>query len=283
MKERANYYLWRLRAWLSIQVKDYGSDPPILVYQMGKVGSTTLAKAIRESDLANPVFHVHFLTQDGIDDLAKRYRENGVLNTPIAGHLHLSSAIRSRLMRDRKMDWLVVSGMRDPVARAISHFFQVSKWEWPETERDDWTPSAEDLARLRDDVENLKGYLGLGLDWFEQELAAVFDINIFDHSFDQSRGWSILEGGNVKALIYTLENMENVLEEGMASLMGRPLRLSRPRSNKGSEKPYAAEYKKLVKDFKLSRSACDRIYDSPVVRYFYDDRRIESFKQRWME
>ena len=40
---------------------------PILIYQMGKVGSSTIQKSLMLSKIESPVFHVHALSTKGIE------------------------------------------------------------------------------------------------------------------------------------------------------------------------------------------------------------------------
>ena len=51
--------LFRLYGWfekLRINSIDFQKRPPILIYQMGKVGSTSITEALQQSSLSNPVF-----------------------------------------------------------------------------------------------------------------------------------------------------------------------------------------------------------------------------------
>ena len=55
-------------------------SPPILVYQMGKVGSASVKHTLIQSKLKNPIFHIHQLTYEGIDwsinDSTQRLEKN---------------------------------------------------------------------------------------------------------------------------------------------------------------------------------------------------------------
>jgi len=57
---------------LKIRFRNFNTNPPILIYQMGKVGSTTILKSLKNAQIQNPVYHIHFLSSDGIRN-AERY------------------------------------------------------------------------------------------------------------------------------------------------------------------------------------------------------------------
>ncbi len=62
----------------SIQLNQF-MHPPILIYQMGKVGSNTVHKTLLASGIQNPVFHVHFLTKEKIYSNIKELEGKGFL------------------------------------------------------------------------------------------------------------------------------------------------------------------------------------------------------------
>jgi hypothetical protein len=59
---------WRLK------LKGIEHRRPILVYQMGKVGSSTVVRTLRAVEAATPVLHVHTLTRTGLDHAVRRQR-----------------------------------------------------------------------------------------------------------------------------------------------------------------------------------------------------------------
>ena len=51
---------------IKISVKDFQVNPPIIIYQMGKVGSRTVVETLRNTDINRPVFHLHNLSKNGL-------------------------------------------------------------------------------------------------------------------------------------------------------------------------------------------------------------------------
>jgi len=90
------------------------------MYQMGKVGSTTVTEALRASIDPRRVLQVHFLS-DRLSSMVRTHRRAGV--RPLPYHLYLGRATREILRRRSQWPCLVVSMVRDPIARMVSDLF----------------------------------------------------------------------------------------------------------------------------------------------------------------
>src|SRR3954467_9048640 len=54
----------------------YPRGDPIVIYQMGKVGSKTVERSLSAQTRDRPIFHVHFLTQEGLRREEAFYRQH---------------------------------------------------------------------------------------------------------------------------------------------------------------------------------------------------------------
>src|SRR5690554_4164522 len=91
----------------------YADDgPPILVYQMAKVGSTTVQKSLQAAGFGHRVLHVHFLSED-----LPAKRKDYVRSTqfPPAYHYELSHVVRKQLTRQPRARVKIISLVRDPI------------------------------------------------------------------------------------------------------------------------------------------------------------------------
>jgi hypothetical protein len=84
---------------VKIRLRNFRAHPPILVYQMGKVGSTTVFESLKVAQLPFPTYQIHFLARESIAEVADLYLSRG---HSIPGHLRISKALRRKL--DRKVD-----------------------------------------------------------------------------------------------------------------------------------------------------------------------------------
>ena len=48
---------------------------PVIVYIMGKVGSTSVYESLRENRVSPLIYHVHFLTHSNLDRVALKYSQ----------------------------------------------------------------------------------------------------------------------------------------------------------------------------------------------------------------
>ena len=58
---------------LKIKIQSFREYPPILIYQMGKVGSATVHETLLHANLPHPIYHIHFLSYDGIKNAEKYF------------------------------------------------------------------------------------------------------------------------------------------------------------------------------------------------------------------
>ena len=87
-KERSEFYL-----------RDFDANPPIIVYQMGKVGSSTVYRSLVNSYLKNPVYQVHFLSDEGIRNAEEYFL---CLDLPIrVEHIERSKLLRKKMSKNR--------------------------------------------------------------------------------------------------------------------------------------------------------------------------------------
>lgn len=101
---------------------------PLLVYQMGKVGSSTVQKSLRALELDMPIYHVHCLSKHEIDEREKKYKK--YFGTEVAKSVNIPSTwlcqyLRKQLDKGLKgKKWKIVTLVRDPIAMNIGSFFQ---------------------------------------------------------------------------------------------------------------------------------------------------------------
>lgn len=96
---------------------------PIVIYQMGKVGSTTIVESLRRSVPERSIFHVHFLSTEGIKIEEDFYREHlsriGAIHDHLLESWYLSEQF-DKITSDEK--YKIITLVREPIARNISAF-----------------------------------------------------------------------------------------------------------------------------------------------------------------
>jgi len=172
-----------------------------LVYTMGRVGTSSINKAL--NDAGQSAFSAHWL-QYGKDD--------GVAEYP-ALNMDLTNRIK-----ENKKPIKVIIPIREPMARNIAAFWRImpSKTGLNVTLDKLHEYSIEQLQNLF--IENYR--ITYPDEWFHLEPMDVFNFNPFKSEFPHSLGYKIYNLGESKILIIRLENCEEQLHHALYELLG---------------------------------------------------------------
>ena len=85
-------YMWLVDKWGIIRRRaileweahsaDWDVKPPLLVYQIGKVGSTSVFKSLKVADLPFSLYHIHFLSHDRFTNHIRELKKAGYVLSP---------------------------------------------------------------------------------------------------------------------------------------------------------------------------------------------------------
>ena len=265
----------RLAAWR------HGHAAPLLVYQMGKVGSASVVEALGARLPDREVLHVHFLAPEKLAAEARMYRERYARTQRIDAHHFVGLHLRERLDADRARRWQIVTLVRDPVARNLSAFFQTLEHAAPELSLRIARGEGDGVAdALRRQLEATPWWWRDPLEWFDDELRAVFGVDAFAEPFPRERGWQILRAPRADVLLLRMEDLTRVAGDAFAAFLGVP-GVALARRNAGDDKPYAAAYRLLSESTSLDEDLLESIYGGWRVRHFYTDVEIAKFRARW--
>jgi len=254
----------------------------VIVYQMGKVGSTTIYDSLQP--LKNlDVYHIHSLTKERIEVVEKNYKSSFRYKHSIPAHILESQYLRKKLEKGLKgkKKWKVVTRVRDPIARNISSFFQILE----EYVGHNYQAKIESM-KVEDIIEELMElflykYKGeKPLNWFDIELKAVFDIDIYSREFSKSKGYEIYEAEFADALLIKLENLNECAGDAFKNFLGVS-NFALINSNISSSKSYSDIYRQFLNSILLPESYINKMYTSKYMRHFYSQEEIEALKAKW--
>jgi hypothetical protein len=237
---------------------------PFVVFSMAKSGSSAIAAALREAGAA-PVFQVHDLDPDFLDEEEQEYHW--------AGRPWRNWDAQCLLTRPHTVaqPWRVVSLVRDPIAQRVSAFFQ------PGTRLGYLGPNATVESLLGHFSDGLK-HLELG--WFESHIEAELGIDVYGTEFDAEKGYQILRTPSVSLLLLRCEGLD-VAPVALAELLGRAQPVEVPRVNVSADKDYGQLYKAFARALAPPQSVIDRAMSSRMVRHFYTEAEIATFRDKW--
>ncbi|MBX2810208.1 MAG: sulfotransferase family 2 domain-containing protein [Myxococcales bacterium] len=251
-----------------------GGLPPVVIFQVGKVGSTTVKRSLMESGIANPVYHVHFLSRQGLSRARSAYLEAGMC---VDGHVHQGERLR-RLQSfgfARMSRWKLITLVRDPVSRTISSFFQNFRRLYPCQ-----APTTNEiLARLHGIFED-EAYGQKEMDqWFEMELKPGFDIDILSKKFDRTRKFNFYEGPGADLVVLRMEDLRDSLTPAINTLLGRNVDVRLVEANKAEDKSYATQYSDVKSKLRFPEETLKKLYGSPLIEHFYSEEKLELMKK----
>ena len=221
-------------------------DKLILIYQPGKVGSTSLSKSLES--YGKSVLHCHTLIN--ADD------EDGRLK---------------KLMSQKSGK--IISLVREPIARQISNM-------WQNLENIYRYRQGADFADVESyffggDFENYE------FQWFEWEIEKNLGINIYEYPFNRNEGYYRIKKENIELLLLKAEKL-NDLEQVIGEFVQiKGFRLTN--ENIGDEKPYRFAYRDYKKEFSVNENKLHQIYfENEYMRHFYTKEEREGFYLKWL-
>jgi hypothetical protein len=248
--------------------------PPVLVYQMGKVGSMTVYESLRAAGGPHPLFHLHFIS----DDIARYRREMlaaGLAQPPI--ELDLGEALNGELRRNATRRCLVITLVRDPIAFMISDLFENPTFAKQTITRPDGAIDAQLAAAYLTELAEQPTTFDYVFEWFDRELKTVLDVDVFATPFPSAQGYARLGNARADVLLMRTEDLSRVGPPAIADLLGLPAPLKLVDVNVRKDPAYA-----WVRDHcRLRRARLEQIYASRFMRHFYSAAEIEAFTCKW--
>jgi len=285
-----NYFLsrWWWKRGLEQSLKASSGDP-IIDYQMGKVGSSTIRVSLTERGLNQAFYHVHFLNPVRVAEIERQRRQyfgtdkQALLTRPWT-YQFLYEQIQKK---DRH--WKIITLVREPVARNISTFFEnleVSK----KPDGDLYAIKSDyygiDIEVSPDNVEPLISLFferlqhDRPLRYFDDEIKTVFGLDVYTDKFPTQKGYRIYPADHADLLLIRLENLNDCAADAFRAFMDID-DFSLVQTNVGSEKIYAPLYSAFKQSIRLPESYLDRMYNAKYTRYFFTDEEIRGFRRNW--
>jgi hypothetical protein len=285
---------WR-RRYSSYVALYLGRSTPIVVYQMGKVGSSSIRNTLLLRGL-HPVLHLHTMSplrekraeSVAIDeDLRKAlvreiehartsFARLGVLpKLRLVLHEWLNERRISRSLLRPGRPLRIITSVREPIAASVSMFFQLLPWYTGGRYRPDRI-STDDLIHLFFERYACER----PLIWFDEEMRYATGADVYRHPFPSERGFGIFRDGSIDVLVLKMETDDAVKERGIAEFLGLDS-VSLTRSNVAAEKAYAEQYREFKQRIRFSETFVRSMYESKYARHFYGDAELERFAAGW--
>lgn len=243
---------------------------PIIVYQMGKVGSSSITDSLMSCQ-GDRVFQVHIVNPDHLRELRKELLDKNLRSPP---HLTLGQMVYRRIIRrDKKAK--VITLVREVIGANLSGFFQNFR-RFTGVEYDDANFTVEELVDMFFKNHDHR----YPLRWFDVEIKGVLGIDVYEYPFPKERGYLSISKGNFDLLILKSEIDDSTKEKAITEFLGID-NFKLTRTNVAQNKNYANTYQDFVQSIKLPESYIERMCNSKYMRHFYSDAEIERIRSRW--
>lgn len=263
--------------YLSWWCPEHFTEGDILVYQPGKVGSTTVCNSLYASGVS--ATHVHMLTDSFVSDLLPELPWSP--SESEAGALQKTSELCVEKIK-RASRIKIITLVREPISRDFSQLV----YHLPELQKLGYLNEQDPLSRTytsgmyRRATLNRKCPDGYQFEWFNKELKAVFGIDVYAHEFDRRKGYSIIRQDDVEVLIIKLEKI-SLLTDIIADFCGiKSINLIN--SNVGLKKRNREFYSHLRERIGISNDVISLYYgDNALFNHFYDEEERSELLRTW--
>lgn len=242
---------------------------PIIVVQMGKVGSKSVVHSLElHREL---VYHAHSLNAGF---LRQRVKE---LEPIHARGLYRWIWMHDHIIQRRNAKVKYITLVRDPNAINVAGFFE-------NLDRFTGVPHAyrhftlEELFEKFEEMDRHESDYELG--WFDRSIKVVPGIDVFEHPFDREAGYGRIQQGQADLLILKTELPDSAKEQYLADFLELP-DFKLVNTNIGDEKAYADVYKQFKAQIIIPEHILERRANSKYMRHFYTNNEIVAITAKW--
>ena len=266
------FHLERQKAFdKNLQAQDF-----VLIYQMGKVGSSSIEASLIKSQI--PSWHLHTFDDNEEFQIYKNKKDVACFfDWPTRMAYKMTLAHRRRLLQRRKQ-LKIITLVRDPIATVTSRLFQDLHLHFI---------AAKKNLSLHGDIQSTLAHIENAFEtlmrwdyfthWFEREIQRHFNVDVLAHVNDPNQThWHITQGGR-EILLMKCEAINTSIET-LQDFLERPDFSLHP-SNEATNKWYSALYREFKEKYPFERLF--HLYQAPLYQTLYSEEEINGFKQKW--
>lgn len=251
------------------------SSTPILVYQMAKVGSSTVTWALRDFGGLH-VFQVHLLHPDNLRRLRAALRKRGRWLARLQSDMDVRGRVLFKGLIKPGLKAKIITLVREPIGRNCSFYFQNLDILWATAD----AHGNVELARLVGEFRDRFDHHG-GVNWFDREFRPVLGVDVYSHDFPHDAGHMRIETERYDILVMRSDLDDSSKKRCVEKFLGIEGVTLAPK-NVGSQKPYAATYRKFLDALELPESYVNEMLDSKYTRHFFSPDEIASLRAKWL-
>lgn len=249
---------------------------PVVVYQNGKVASSTIKSSLWHAGIKNAHIHRFFFLNDMVGKL--------ILGEEEIEFIKSSNIFRFKeyvkYIKDGMKHKKIITMVRDPIAVNLSTVFQwIGRGNADKYFSDQLRKGATFSEAVVELMLRIKNRL---FDWFNEELKEMYGIDVFDYPFDREKGYVIISENTVEILLLKTEKLSQ-----MAGVIGNFIdndQFELFNENVGNEKEYSHIYKRMKEKLELPKDYIEYYYKNNLyMDHFYTKEEQNKFLLKWMK
>ncbi len=240
----------------------------VVVYTMGKVGSTSIYHSLNKQLKGNVIF-THRMVKENI----KKYNSIFLRKNQKPHRTRLGEILFHQIPHKKLK---IITLVREPIGRNLSDFFQ-------------------DLPVYFSDYKNINNYSNaiilkhfmaeyqhdIPLLWFDDEFKETTGINVFQHKFNTRGKYQIIKKKNIEVLVIRADLEDVKKEKVIGEFLTIPdFRIER--KNTAKAKYYAQKYSDFIAHVKLEKDYIDRLMTSAFCLHFFSEEEINKLKNNYL-
>lgn len=244
-------------------------DKVVIIYQMGKVASSTITQTINELP-GFKAYKAHRLFPENIDELDEYLKKCGDNNEDVRKWKDLYYKYINSNMPVK-----IITLTREPISRNISAFFENYKY-YVGSEINDENSVDEIIKIFKDKYPHR-----VPLTWFENEFNKALNIDIFNYPFSKQLGYLIIKNKNVDIMVMKSEMEDSKKEHILSEFLKIDYVKLIPR-NIGSKKKYNKLYYDFLDKINIDKDYVNLMYNSQYTKHFYNKNDIDEYINKWL-
>ena len=249
--------------WLKFKCLNFNKNPPIVILTPGKVGSSSVYYTLKEKLKNNNIFHIHFLSKEGIKRAKQIHLNSDRKSLPL--HLITSELLFNKLIKyDKQVK--VITIIREPISRSVSSFFQNLDFYKDSIEDSKLAVNESKAVKIIEkDVSN--SVLDINK-WLNFEIKENFNIDIYNKKFPKEK-YVIFKNKKVDLLLLKMEDLDDVFTNSTKYFLDEKEGIILENHNIGEKKYYSSTYQKLKNNINIDYTTLKKIKSSKYYTHFY--------------
>lgn len=257
--------------------KDY-----ILIYQQGRVASTSVYESLTLLNLRQRLYHVHLLSAEKAD---KKIIAANKKKQKVPRYLYTGKYLAESFSKDKEKNWHIITIFREPISMLLSVYFLNAERAFKHVnfDQEDELVKAEMIKEFKAVCENDDPDNWDICNWYDDIFKNEIGIDVFDFEFNKERNYLVISQENVQSLLLKFESLKDNFSYACSDFLDikEADELTLLNSNVHKNNKLSNHHQYIKNNLSLSIDALDRIYNTKFVKHFYSEKEIENFKEKW--